>query len=315
MALPVENILQHFFQTDSLQNVSVDQVQQVINAHPYYDAAYFILAKKMQSQSESDYNPAIQKAALHFSNTAWLHFNLHNDNEPEAITTLAVEAEETVSGNEINTINVEEIFAGNEATHIIETPVEETLPINEIVADNLANENAEIIDRPDDTVEEAIAESYSEEPADDAVSEKLSSILQEQAAAFEKPVEASTEIPIENTPYHRVDYFDSQGIKLAETAADDKLGTQLKRFTDWLKQMKHVNPNQIDLGNDVAGETQVQNIARHSNEPEEIVTETMAEVLVKQGKPEQAIQIYEKLSLNNPSKTAYFAAKIQELKG
>jgi hypothetical protein len=114
-------------------------------------------------------------------------------------------------------------------------------------------------------------------------------------------------------PYHRVDYFDSQGIRLEE--GNDKLGTQLKRFTDWLKQMKRISPNPVNLGNDEAGENQVQGIAAHSNEAEEIVTEAMAEVLLKQGKPEQAIHIYEKLSFNNPSKSAYFAAKIEELKG
>ena len=78
--------------------------------------------------------------------------------------------------------------------------------------------------------------------------------------------------------------------------------------------MKRVNQNPADLGNDEAGESEVKNIAEHSNEPEEVVTEAMAEVLLKQGKPEQAIEIYQKLSFNNPSKTAYFAAKIEELK-
>ena len=45
------------------------------------------------------------------------------------------------------------------------------------------------------------------------------------------------------------------------------------------------------------------------------VTETMAEVLIKQDKNDEAIRIYEKLSLLNPSKRAYFAAKIEQLKG
>ena len=68
------------------------------------------------------------------------------------------------------------------------------------------------------------------------------------------------------------------------------------------------------MRNDAEGEQQVYNIAEHSNEPEEIITETMAEVLAKQGKPEHAIEIYEKLSFNNPSKSVYFAAKIAEIK-
>jgi hypothetical protein len=154
-----------------------------------------------------------------------------------------------------------------------------------------------------------------EELAEDAVlSEKLNSLLQQQASEFEKPVDAGTEIPIETIPAHRIDYFESQGIKLEEEKPVDRLGTQLKKFTDWLKQMKSINPNLTELKPDVAGEEVVQHIAAHSNEPEEIITETMAEVLEKQGKLSQAIEIYEKLSFNNPSKSVYFAAKIEELK-
>ncbi len=45
-----------------------------------------------------------------------------------------------------------------------------------------------------------------------------------------------------------------------------------------------------------------------------LVTESFAKILCKQGKFDKAIDIYEKLILKNPDKTAYFAAKISELK-
>ncbi|MBA2562807.1 MAG: hypothetical protein H0V14_07815 [Chitinophagaceae bacterium] len=61
-------------------------------------------------------------------------------------------------------------------------------------------------------------------------------------------------------------------------------------------------------------DTKIQNIAETSNTNTEVVTEAMAEVLIKQNKLEKAIEMYVKLSLNNPSKSAYFAAKIQSLK-
>lgn len=163
---------------------------------------------------------------------------------------------------------------------------------------------------------EPISETDKTEATDEtetASNENLSYLLKKQAAAFESPVE-ETALPVETTAYHRIDYFESQGIKLEEEKADDKLGMQLKRFTDWLKQMKSISHNLNNLETDAAGESQVKNMAEHSNEPKEIVTEAMADVLIKQGKPEQAIQIYEKLSFINPSKSAYFAAKIQELK-
>ncbi|MEP6466239.1 MAG: hypothetical protein ABJB05_08025 [Parafilimonas sp.] len=295
MNSPVENIVQHLFKTISLQNVSAEQLQQAINDHPYNGAAYFLLAKKLYATKEMNYEEALQKAALHFSNNMWLHFNLNEEEYEITKDNIAAEITET-SDTENETKNFD---------NIIVEPV--NIDEEKIVTDQVIAISTELIQDKEELKSENTE-------ADDAVAKKLSSMLQQQASDFEKPIEATDEVPVESTPYHRVDYFDSQGIKLEAAKSDDKLGTQLKRFTDWLKQMKHENLNPAALDADEAGELKVQNMAAHSNENEEIATETMAEVLIKQGKPEQAIQIYEKLSFINHSKSAYFAAKIQELK-
>jgi hypothetical protein len=279
MSIPAKTILQDLFETRMLEDISIEQLSQLTDKYPYFGAGHFLLAKKLKL-SRQDSERAAGKAALHFSNELWLHYNMDDDeayrSNGEAENTIVAESkaetnssieELTGTGEEVTTIT-------NEAEEIIENGKEDTL-----------------------------------------LNEKLSSMLQEQAAVFEKPVENSTELDIETTPYHRIDYFDSQGIKLEEEKTSDKLASQLKRFTDWLKQMKSINPNPVSLGSDAAGESKVLDIAAHSNEAEEIVTETMAEVLLKQGKLEHAIEIYQKLSFNNPSKSAYFAAKIAEIKG
>jgi hypothetical protein len=59
----------------------------------------------------------------------------------------------------------------------------------------------------------------------------------------------------------------------------------------------------------------VQAMAEKSNAENEVLTEAMAEVFAQQGKAAKAIEVYEKLSLLNTAKSAYFAAKIQNLKG
>ncbi len=46
-----------------------------------------------------------------------------------------------------------------------------------------------------------------------------------------------------------------------------------------------------------------------------LVTESFAKILIKQGKTDKAIDIYEKLKLKNPEKSDYFAQKIKELGG
>jgi len=115
-------------------------------------------------------------------------------------------------------------------------------------------------------------------------------------------------------PYHTIDYFASQGIKLTlEENPSDQLGKQLKSFTDWLKVMRRLPQKEREIIPDRAAEQTVQTIAAHSVVGREIVTETMAEVLAKQGMPERARAVYEKLSLLNPDKRAYFATKIEQL--
>lgn len=76
--------------------------------------------------------------------------------------------------------------------------------------------------------------------------------------------------------------------------------------------MRRINPHPNDLGTDPGKEQEVKGIAALSIEAREILTESMADVLVKQGKHDKAIQLYSKLSFLNPAKTAYFASKIIE---
>lgn len=116
-------------------------------------------------------------------------------------------------------------------------------------------------------------------------------------------------------PYHTVDYFASQGIKLTKNeVTNDQFGKQLKSFTDWLKTMKKLPTTAITHNTDGAGERKVENLAAHSLQNTDIITESMAEVWIKQGNLQKASEVYNKLSLQNPSKKAYFAAKIESLK-
>lgn len=114
-------------------------------------------------------------------------------------------------------------------------------------------------------------------------------------------------------PMHIVDYFASQGIKLSEEVQPaDKLGKQMKSFTDWLKTMKKVH--ETGAIPDTQNDALVQTLAEKSNTENEVLTVSMADVFAKQGKNEKAREIFEKLSLLNPAKSAYFAAKIENLK-
>ncbi len=116
-------------------------------------------------------------------------------------------------------------------------------------------------------------------------------------------------------PYHMIDYFASQGIKLVlEDNPADSFGKQLKSFTDWLKVMKKLPLKPESGKTDEQEADRIRHFAAHSIEERDILTESMAEVLAKQGMYENAIALYQKLSLIYPPKSAYFASRIEQIK-
>ena len=122
-----------------------------------------------------------------------------------------------------------------------------------------------------------------------------------------------TEDTIAFEPLHTTDYFASLGIKLTdEPVTIDKLGTQMKSFTEWLKSMKKIHAEKVVVP-DEQTDKKIQTIAEDSNASTDVITEAMADVLVKQNKTEKALEMYRQLSLINPHKSAYFAAKINHL--
>ncbi len=206
-----------------------------------------------------------------------------------------MEEVEKVGGVEKVSVN-DDVKAADEVPEPGYEQAKETYPEKSIVQsrDHLADE-------PDATEEE---NGYQQEPELEPM--KIELKMPEQKASLDEAMLFE--------PMHIVDYFASQGIKLTDVVQPgDKLGKQLKSFTEWLKTMKKVHiENEATASADTG--TVIQTLAEISNINMEVLTESMAEVFVKQGKTAKAGELYQKLSLLNPAKSAYFAAKIENLK-
>lgn len=142
--------------------------------------------------------------------------------------------------------------------------------------------------------------------------EAVETIAEEKPALMASPEASSdSEDELLFQPYHTVDYFASQGIKVdAMLQPTNRFDRQLMSFTQWLKTMKRIQHQGEAKPNDPAVDAQ----ADASVAAKEVVTEAMAEVLEKQGKHAQAIDLYTKLTLLHPEKSVFFAAQIEKLK-
>jgi hypothetical protein len=204
------------------------------------------------------------------------------------------------------------------------------IPNDESVRESITdNDSAESVGAPGEEAEPVIV--FEHDPIvlspfagnqDEAVHADM---LPEQRQEPEHAFQASNEIPkavqeeqleeLQFTPYHTIDYFASQGIQYEqEENPSDKFGKQLKSFTAWLKSMKKLPKAVMESEMSDTTEAAIQSIAEHSIEEKEVITEAMAEVLALQGKRDKAIDLYRKLSLLNPDKSAFFAARIDQLK-
>ncbi|NOT51153.1 MAG: hypothetical protein HOP10_07730 [Chitinophagaceae bacterium] len=264
MNAQINQLVRSLLQKDSIEQCSVQELQQYAERHPYFGAAQLLLTKKLQTENAEQYNEQLQKTLLYFHNPLWVE-QLLNDT----------------------------------GTAIISKPEEAVVEIKDIPQTVETKKEAEIILTGEPAI---VGIAVEETPVELPTTE------------IEKPgPEKKEELLFE--PFHTVDYFASQGIKFKEEEKPkDKFGQQLKSFTDWLKAMKRLPVAEITTVVESKSAQKVEQLAETSLKEREVVTETMAEVWEKQGNAEKAIGIYSKLSLLEPSKSTYFAAKIEELK-
>lgn len=330
----IHTIVKYFFQKDTLREVPEQVLQQFTDEHPYSAVGHWLLAKKVHDTEPGRTTAQSAGAVPWFSNPLWLHWTLQ-DHEPVPETVSIPAAANTpapVTVWERPPVSQEPAPAPAqepEATTITETP--EAIASEPVTTTPAAEETdfteTEIlipgVSEPVSLIEEPLA------PPPPPATETVLPAAAETAPAAEvppvpvaalpgsfKPVISESEEPIFE-PYHTIDYFASQGIKLRQEDLKDKLGMQLKSFTEWLRSMKRVAPVTVEPpATNTSNENQqsIQEIAGHSVEGKEIITEAMAEVWVKQGSKEKAIAIYEKLSLLNPAKRPYFATRIDQIK-
>jgi hypothetical protein len=264
----------------SLKDCDLHEIRAVANRYPYFAPAQFLLLEKLKEEEAPGYDQQLQKAVLYYHNPlAFEYF---------------------ISADRFKTDFNESEIIKEEVSPVPQAPVHDQ---NVVAFEEPSLEQVDIEPKNERT-EEVV-----NTPVDEVVQEETTG----QPVQTETLVTTAPVLTFE--PFHTVDYFASLGIKLVqEELPKDKLGKQLKSFTEWLKTMKKLPSAAVPSPIDASSESKVQHLAEDSVHDADVVTEAMAEVWIKQGNIKKALEVYNKLVLHNPSKRAYFAAKIENLK-
>jgi hypothetical protein len=284
-----------------IADCSIDELRRLCQQYPYFGPIHIIYTQKLKQQDDSLLNVQLQKTSLYFTNPLWLDYLL---SEPATVVK---------SYPENQSFHIEKKAPEfEEIKEIIEEPAEsisELAENNPLIADEAGEELTSAQNLPVVEIHEDVADEVVEKEEIETVN--LPSL--ENKIKFEPVNPSSDALTFE--PFHTVDYFASQGIKPKEDNKPvDRFSQQLKSFTEWLKTMKKIPVSEIGNTSETAGESKVEQMAAQSITDRDVVTEAMAEVWEKQGDKAKATEIYRKLSLLDPAKSAYFAAKIEALK-
>lgn len=330
MNIRIDQLVRSLLQKDSLEHCSLPELQQFAGKNPYLGAAQLLLAKKMQAEKPEAFEDQLQKTLLYFHNPAWVEHLLNDTGQAEIIK----QKKESPAKESTETVPNEPPAEHWPDDHSVQTESESVAAVESISAEPVAIETVEVEKSPEPIAEAVVTDSIpvtggpeNPEPVLTQAAEPDNRIAKE-----ERPAATERDPLLENPafqtaandqggqdllfePYHTVDYFASQGIKFREEEKPkDKFGQQLKSFTEWLKTLKKAPATDVNRQNEPATEDKVVKLAENSIRDEDVYTEAMAEVWEKQGNSVKAIDIYLKLSLLEPAKSTYFAAKIEELK-
>lgn len=303
MQTAVDEMVYRLLRKKSLAETSMQQLEDLVKDYPYFPLTRFLLARKALENNLPQVEERQKMAAVYMPDVHWLQYVLHDGISYN---------DEVVEEEEDN------LYEENEQTEVSqEEPVIEEIPAAQAVSDPQPSTwtEAAIHDEPEEPAleEEELADPRLQQdiplPTDDGLDQTIAAL---KAGPLQATIPDDTAIPVD--PYHSIDYFASQGIQLRNDDLNkDQMGRQLKKFTEWLKTMKRIPASESAADIDDATNQNIQNIAAHSIAGTEITTEAMADVLVKQKRYDKAIEMYRKLSLQNPAKSTYFASLIEDL--
>lgn len=234
----------------------------------------------------------------------------------------------------------------------VETVQTEALPETDVVIfpedpATLPDATREAIEESDFAKAWAEMESQAEEPV--ANTPDAISIMDEEEPAV-SVTETDDEVDHDPLifPIYTKDYFLQQGEKVSEEipleiselkdagemSEEDKSLMVVMSFSEWLLHFKNTSEKQkeetkdqkalktmwqkeklaaaMEEENEEIPETVFEMAVNSISKEEGLVSESLADIYIKQGKYDKAIEMYRKLSLRNPQKSAYFARKIEE---
>ena len=323
MELTKSDLLPLLKQPEAITAETLTDLEELAWQFPYFQAVHTLIAKAKHDQQAPDAEAVLHRAAIYAPDRRRLRkIILEEVHRPPA--ELADELAPPLTEAPTVEKEAEPVDAPVVSPEVPEPTIEEASePMEEPVVSFEASEPVVT----EENEPEATINATESEPEITVVAEEQAleprTAEQEEAPSVAEPA-ITPEPNTTDEADERESVYDALGknlknlqeVRSAQRPEDQKPLTSGTTQQEQQELMdKFVNQEHDKLSTPMDLEATIADLAEKSTQaPEELMTENLAEIFIKQGKVEKGLALYEKLSLKFPEKKAYFADKIEQLK-
>lgn len=303
---------------DLLNKETVASLNEIIAEYPWFQTARVLLVKNLNNIDHVRFNNELKTTAAFISDRKRLFELIHSQAENSPAEEIAPQQQEqvTVEIKQQEPIKPDTGIkkAENKVSESSSTSTQYSTKINSVsdyfqTDDVYETESGETIDFAEQNTEIKLGESPMVLPSADFLEyetsnysgynlEEAEDLHEDENRSFSDWLNALRHAPVQETP------FENQPVKKKSQQLIDRFLS----FDSPKMIGKEPSPK-----TETEREIQTDRLNNSINENDDLLSETLANIYIKQKHYEKAISIYEKLRLKYPEKNAYFAEQISNL--